>query len=278
MALPVLAASAAIAVLRMAATKGAQQAVKKHGRELYNAAIATAKETGKKGDQVRQSLNRLATKSSDSAKKLPAPIKQIISKETATAANRAKLPAPIKQIISKETATAANRAKLPKPIRDSLIKRGESAPSSKIKVDPAERITKPATSTASRSGRGATVAKTAAGVTAAGTAASTGNQQSSPAISIRGGTDADVAYVKRKTAEANKKVGTGSSGPSTRQSNKQQKQLRLSLLKKNYNVGQSKGGVSFNEASGIPSLPNNQGAKEFTWNGKKYTTKLKEEK
>ena len=183
MALPILAAQAAIGVLRLAATKGVQQAVKKHGRELYNAAIATAKEAGKKGDQVRQALNRLATKSSDSVKKLPAPIKQIISKETAT---------------------AANRAKLPKPIRDSLIKRGGSA----------------ATSTASRSGLGATVAKTAAGVTAAGTAASTGNQQSSPAISIRGGTDADVAYVKRKTAEANKKVGTGSSGPSTRQSNK----------------------------------------------------------
>ena len=183
MPFPILAAPAAIAVLRMAATKGVQQAVKKHGRELYNAAIATAKEAGKKGDQVRQALNRLATKSSDSVKKLPAPIKQIISKETAT---------------------AANRAKLPKPIRDSLIKRGGSA----------------ATSTASRSGLGATVAKTAAGVTAAGTAASTGNQQSSPAISIRGGTDADVAYVKRKTAEANKKVGTGSSGPSTRQSNK----------------------------------------------------------
>ena len=259
MALPVLAASAAIAVLRMAATKGAQQAVKKHGRELYNAAIATAKETGKKGDQVRQSLNRLATKSSDSAKKLPAPIKQIISKETATAANRAKLPAPIKQIISKETATAANRAKLPKPIRDSLITRGESA----------------ATSTASRSGRGATVAKTAAGVTAAGTAASTGNQQSSPAISIRGGTDADVAYVKRKTAEANKKVGTGSSGPSTRQSNRTTKAATPKSTEKNYNVGQSKGGVSFNQAF---RHFRNKGAKEFTWNGKKYTTKLKEEK
>jgi hypothetical protein len=117
MALPILAAQAAIGVLRMAATKGAQAAVKKHGRELYNAAIATAKEAGKKGDQVRQALNRLATKSSDSANKLPAPIKQIISKETAT---------------------AANRAKLPKPIRDSLIKRGESAPSPKIKADSAE--------------------------------------------------------------------------------------------------------------------------------------------
>jgi cobalamin biosynthesis Mg chelatase CobN len=254
MALPILAAQAAIGVLRLAATKGVQEAVKKHGRELYNAAIATAKEAGKKGDQVRQSLNRLATKSSDSAKKLPAPIKQIISKETAR---------------------ATNRAKLPKPIRDSLIKRGESAPSSKIKVDPAERITKPATSTASRSGRGATAAKTVAGVTAAGTAASTSNQQSSPAISIRGGTDADVARVKRKTAEANKKVGTGSSGPSTRQSNRTTKAATPKSTEKNYNVGVSKGGVSFNQAF---RHFRNSGAKEFTWNGKKYTTKLKEEK
>ena len=44
---------------------------------------------------------------------------------------------------------------------------------------------------------------------------------------------------------------------------------------KNYNVGVSKGGVSFNEAF---RHFRNKGAKTFTWNNKKYTTKLKEEK
>jgi hypothetical protein len=43
---------------------------------------------------------------------------------------------------------------------------------------------------------------------------------------------------------------------------------------KNYNVGASKGGVSFGEAF---KHFRNQGAKEFTWNGKKYHTKTKEE-
>jgi len=43
---------------------------------------------------------------------------------------------------------------------------------------------------------------------------------------------------------------------------------------KNYNVGVSKGGVSFKEAF---RHFRNKGQKTFTWNGKKYTTKLKEE-
>jgi len=41
---------------------------------------------------------------------------------------------------------------------------------------------------------------------------------------------------------------------------------------KNFNVGVSKGGVSFNEAF---RHFKNKGAKEFTWNGKRYTTKMK---
>jgi|DEB0MinimDraft_10_1074344.scaffolds.fasta_scaffold00810_17 hypothetical protein len=41
---------------------------------------------------------------------------------------------------------------------------------------------------------------------------------------------------------------------------------------KNYNVGVSKGGVSFREAF---RHFRNKGAKTFTWNGKKYTTELK---
>lgn len=44
---------------------------------------------------------------------------------------------------------------------------------------------------------------------------------------------------------------------------------------KNYNVGVSKGGVSFREAF---RHFRNKGAKTFTWNGKKYTTELKKGK
>jgi len=42
---------------------------------------------------------------------------------------------------------------------------------------------------------------------------------------------------------------------------------------KNYNVGVSKGGVSFGEAF---RHFKNKGAKEFTWNGKRYNTKTKD--
>lgn len=41
---------------------------------------------------------------------------------------------------------------------------------------------------------------------------------------------------------------------------------------KKYNVGVSKGGVSFNEAF---AYHKKQGKKTFTWNGKKYTTETK---
>lgn len=44
---------------------------------------------------------------------------------------------------------------------------------------------------------------------------------------------------------------------------------------KNYNVGVSKGGVSFNEAF---AHFRKKGNKTFTWNGKKYTTELKKGK
>jgi hypothetical protein len=44
---------------------------------------------------------------------------------------------------------------------------------------------------------------------------------------------------------------------------------------KNFNVGVSKGGVSFKEAF---AHFRKKGSKTFTWNGKKYTTKLKSEK
>ena len=44
---------------------------------------------------------------------------------------------------------------------------------------------------------------------------------------------------------------------------------------KKYNVGVSKGGVPFKEAF---AHFRKKGAKTFTWNGKKYTTKLKSEK
>ena len=44
---------------------------------------------------------------------------------------------------------------------------------------------------------------------------------------------------------------------------------------KNYNVGKSKGGVSFDEAF---AHFRKKGNKTFTWNGKKYTTELAKKK
>lgn len=49
-------------------------------------------------------------------------------------------------------------------------------------------------------------------------------------------------------------------------------QAGSNIKKKNFNVGVSKGGVSFNEAF---RHFRKKGAKEFTWNGKRYTTEVK---
>jgi len=59
----------------------------------------------------------------------------------------------------------------------------------------------------------------------------------------------------------------GMSGKSGGSSNKP-----TAAPKKKYNVGVSKGGVSFKEAF---RHFRNKGDKTFTWNGKKYTTELK---
>lgn len=48
-----------------------------------------------------------------------------------------------------------------------------------------------------------------------------------------------------------------------------QAQIKAKSKEKNYNVGKSKGGVSFAEAF---AHFRKKGAKTFTWNGKKYTT------
>lgn len=85
-------------------------------------------------------------------------------------------------------------------------------------------------------------------------------------------TDADIARVKRKTAEAKL----------AREANNTPTPVEIARAKakqtggaKNYNVGKSKGGVSFNEAF---AHFRKKGNKTFTWNGKKYTTEIKKGK
>ena len=91
---------------------------------------------------------------------------------------------------------------------------------------------------------------------------------------------------KTNSSSSSKKSSYTAMNPRTRQSittNKKStanagdnvsKNLGAKDAGKNYNVGVSKGGVSFGEAF---KHFRNQGDKEFTWNGKKYHTKTKEE-
>lgn len=71
-----------------------------------------------------------------------------------------------------------------------------------------------------------------------------------------------------------KAKATPTSGAAKKKTKAPAKKTTTAPKAKNYNVGVSKGGVSFNEAF---AHFRKKGAKTFTWNGKKYHTKLKSE-
>jgi hypothetical protein len=88
--------------------------------------------------------------------------------------------------------------------------------------------------------------------------------------------------VKPTNQKFKKQPGSGYQAGSSMKSSTKGKSTTTSTAKagsnikksggKNFNVGVSKGGVSFGEAF---RHFKNKGVKEFTWNGKRYTTKMK---
>jgi len=88
----------------------------------------------------------------------------------------------------------------------------------------------------------------------------------------KGGSKSEI--VKKDPKTFPKKKTPSSKGPPSLQAPKKKESSKAGKKDKNYNVGVSKGGVSFGEAF---RHFRNSGAKEFTWNGKKYHTKTKEE-
>ena len=91
--------------------------------------------------------------------------------------------------------------------------------------------------------------------------------------------DAEKATAKKRSADplglASPKTKTKAAPTSNAAKKKTKAPAKKTETKtKNYNVGVSKGGVSFNEAF---AHFRKKGAKTFTWNGKKYHTKTKSE-
>lgn len=99
----------------------------------------------------------------------------------------------------------------------------------------------------------------------------TGGRSRAAATESRGTRGRGDGAAEVRARNAQKKKQEAKSKPKTESSKPKPKKTES----KNYNVGKSKGGVSFNEAF---RHFRNKGVKTFTWNGKKYTTKLKEEK
>ena len=104
--------------------------------------------------------------------------------------------------------------------------------------------------------------------------------KSKPKSSSPGSSKAGMSG-KKSTANQSKFKKTPGSGYQAGSSNKTKSnktssaQAGSNIKKsggKNFNVGVSKGGVSFGEAF---RHFKNKGVKEFTWNGKRYTTKSK---
>jgi len=52
--------AAVMGIMRFAASKGVQEAIKKYGKSAYNEAVAMASKADKMGDQIRTQLNRLS--------------------------------------------------------------------------------------------------------------------------------------------------------------------------------------------------------------------------
>ena len=80
---------------------------------------------------------------------------------------------------------------------------------------------------------------------------------------------------KGKTKPKSSSPGSSKAGMSGKKSTTSTAKAGSNIKKsggKNFNVGVSKGGVSFGEAF---RHFKNKGVKEFTWNGKRYTTKMK---
>lgn len=245
MALPALAIPAVMSVMRYAASNGAQQAVKKFGRQLYNDALAIAKDKGSKGQQVRQQLQRMAEKSDESARAIPKPVRDMMLPKGSTRAPT-----------RKEAPMRAERDMPVTPKREST--RARVAERKERQRTGAERR---AAQQANRTPR-KNVSATTAGVAGA-TAIASSVKDKPKSTRTAGGRGDGAAEVRARRAEAERRN-------KNKQSSKPKKET-----KKNYNVGVSKGGVPFKEAF---RHFRNKGAKTFTWNGKKYTTKLKEEK
>ena len=83
--------------------------------------------------------------------------------------------------------------------------------------------------------------------------------------------DASTARTKRKVMDrANTETAKATRAKARTEATKRnQAQIKAKSKEKKYNVGVSKGGVSFKEAF---AHFRKKGAKTFTWNGKKYTT------
>ena len=109
------------------------------------------------------------------------------------------------------------------------------------------------------------------------------NQTMSKVRKATGKTEADLkrmseSELKRastsKMKTSSKPLGLGAPGKSSSKTSTAQAGDNIKKSGgKNYNVGVSKGGVSFGEAF---KHFKNKGVKEFTWNDKRYTTKTKD--
>ena len=77
---------------------------------------------------------------------------------------------------------------------------------------------------------------------------------------------------KGKTKPKSASPGSSKAGMSGKSGGSSSSKKPIGSSGKKYNVGVSKGGVSFKEAF---RHFRNKGDKTFTWNGKKYTTELK---
>lgn len=231
---------------------------------------AANKEKSKEEMKKRTTPKRVTRRQAQARRQIPSQVREMmISKEQDEKNKQAEK----KNKPTRRQAVQARRAatnSIPKAVRDKMISPAQDAQNKKDEklrtqnrrgptkkgveqaIKTATDKAKSAVSTASRIGRGA---KALTGVGALLTPSEIGvgkGESRSMAEEIAKGTAAaNAKRLKEQMAKAKKATAPKA---------------------KNYNVGVSKGGVSFKEAF---AHFRKKGAKTFTWNGKKYTTELK---
>ncbi len=189
--------SIAIRIMRYAANNGTQAAREKFGAMMYNNALGASKASNATGKMIRKSLQTLAEKSDEAAKKIPKPVRDMM------------LPRGTKDLPEKPG------SQIPKQVRDRMISKEQDAQNkgdAKLKTTNKQTVSKSIADQVSKAGKVIKAKSTEDQVSKAGKVIKTATDKGNSAAGKAGSALRGVAKVGGAVASllASDKVGEGS--------------------------------------------------------------------